>query len=154
VLGLVKPVAIAAIAIPDVAWVGIPPIARRVRLPEMIGLLLFGVQLGSHGLEFFGTQRPIADFFAELGAATDVLGLEIDVEQFRKAQTRAISLNKTHKPKIRAILALVVPVSRLIAPFQPCPRWGASGFSPICFIAHHRGFQLQDPCGDTCAPRR
>jgi Kef-type K+ transport system membrane component KefB len=33
----------------------------------MIGLLLFGVQLGSHGLEFFGTQRPIADFFAELG---------------------------------------------------------------------------------------
>jgi hypothetical protein len=33
----------------------------------MIGLLLFGVQLGSHGLKFFGTQRPIADFFAELG---------------------------------------------------------------------------------------
>jgi hypothetical protein len=25
-------------------------------LPEMIGLLLFGIQLGSHGLEFFGTQ--------------------------------------------------------------------------------------------------
>ena len=35
----------------------------------------------------------------------------------------------THTPKIRAILALVVPVSRLIAPFQPCPRWGASGLA-------------------------
>jgi Kef-type K+ transport system membrane component KefB len=33
----------------------------------MIGLLLFGVLLGPHGLEFFGAQRPIADFFAELG---------------------------------------------------------------------------------------
>ena len=72
--------------------VGIPPIARCVRLPEMIGLLLFGILLGPHGLEFFGTQRPIADFFAELGKLLLMfsVGLEIDVGQFRKAQTRAI----------------------------------------------------------------
>jgi predicted Kef-type K+ transport protein len=42
-------------------------LGRTLRLPEMIGLLLFGVLLGPHGLEFFGAQRPIADFFAELG---------------------------------------------------------------------------------------
>jgi Kef-type K+ transport system membrane component KefB len=48
------------LALPDLAifavviavMVGIPPIARRLRLPEMIGLLLFGVLLGPHGLEF------------------------------------------------------------------------------------------------------
>ena len=88
------------LALPDLAkfavviavLVGIPPIARRVRLPEMIGLLLLGVLLGPHGLEFFGTQRPIADFFAELGKLLLMFsaGLEIDVDQFRKAQTRAI----------------------------------------------------------------
>jgi hypothetical protein len=71
------------LALPDLAkfavviavMVGIPPIARCARLPEMIGLLLFemiglllfGVILGRHVLGFFGEHRPIADFFAELG---------------------------------------------------------------------------------------
>jgi predicted Kef-type K+ transport protein len=63
------------LALPDLAkfpvviavMVGIPPIARRVRLPDMIGLLLFGIILGPHVLGFFGEKRPIADFLAELG---------------------------------------------------------------------------------------
>jgi Na+:H+ antiporter len=51
------------LALPDLAkfavviavMVGVPPIARRrLRLPEMIGLLLFGVLLGPHGLECVG----------------------------------------------------------------------------------------------------
>jgi Kef-type K+ transport system membrane component KefB len=72
--------------------VGIPPIARYARLPEMIGLLLFGVILGPHVLGFFGEHRPIADFFAELGKLLLMFsaGLEIDIAQFRKAQTRAM----------------------------------------------------------------
>jgi Kef-type K+ transport system membrane component KefB len=38
--------------------VGVPPLARRLRIPEMVGLLLFGIVLGPHVLEFFGTSRP------------------------------------------------------------------------------------------------
>ena len=72
--------------------VGIPPLARRIHIPEMVGLLLFGVILGPHVLEFFGTNRPIADFFAELGKLLLMFsaGLEIDVGLFRKAQTRSL----------------------------------------------------------------
>ena len=70
----------------------VPMAARRVRLPEMVGLLLFGVLLGPHVLGFFGTDRPIADFFAELGKLLLMFaaGLEIDVDLFRKVQTRSI----------------------------------------------------------------
>lgn len=58
----------------------------------MIGLLLFGVILGPRGLEFFDAQRPIADFFAQLGKLLLMFsaGLEIDVQQFRKTQIKAI----------------------------------------------------------------
>ena len=72
--------------------VGIPPIARRAGLPEMIGLLMFGVVLGPHVLGIFGERRPIAEFFAELGRLLLMfsVGLEIDVAQFRRARARAI----------------------------------------------------------------
>src|SRR6185437_3220839 len=72
--------------------VGIPPLARRIHISEMVGLLLFGVILGPHVLEFFGTNRPIADFFAELGKLLLMFsaGLEIDVGLFRKSQTRSM----------------------------------------------------------------
>jgi Kef-type K+ transport system membrane component KefB len=72
--------------------VGVPPLARRVGLPEMVGLLLFGVVLGPHALGLFGEERPIANFFAELGKLLLMFsaGLEVDVVLFRKAQTRSI----------------------------------------------------------------
>ena len=38
--------------------VGIPPLARRVRIPEMVGLLLFGVVLGPHVLELWHEPFP------------------------------------------------------------------------------------------------
>jgi Kef-type K+ transport system membrane component KefB len=88
------------LALPDLAKFAIvllviaavPMAARRVRLPEMVGLLLFGVLLGPHVLGFFGTDRPIADFFAELGKLLLMFaaGLEIDVALFRKVQTRSV----------------------------------------------------------------
>ncbi len=88
------------LALPDLAKFAIvllviaavPMAARRVRLPEMVGLLLFGVLLGPHVLGFFGTDRPVADFFAELGKLLLMFaaGLEIDVDLFRKVQTRSI----------------------------------------------------------------
>jgi Kef-type K+ transport system membrane component KefB len=83
---------LAKFAIAIAVIVGIPPLARRARLPEMVGLLLFGVLLGPYVLGVFGQNRPIADFFAELGKLLLMFsaGLEIDVALFRKAETRAI----------------------------------------------------------------
>ena len=61
------------------------------RLPEMVGAALRGV-FGPHVLGFFGEDRPIAHFFAELGKLLLMFsaGLEVDVDLFRKAQTRSI----------------------------------------------------------------
>ena len=88
------------LALPDLAKfavivaviVGVPRQAARIRLPAMVGLLLFGVALGPHVLGFFGEHRPIADFFAELGKLLLMFsaGLEIDITLFRRAQTRSI----------------------------------------------------------------
>jgi Kef-type K+ transport system membrane component KefB len=88
------------LALPDLAKfavvvaviVGVPRLAARIRLPAMVGLLLFGVALGPHVLGFFGKHRPIADFFAELGKLLLMFsaGLEIDIALFRRVQTRAI----------------------------------------------------------------
>jgi Kef-type K+ transport system membrane component KefB len=83
---------LAKFAIAIAVFVGIPQLARRVRIPEMAGLLLFGVVLGPHVLGVFGENRPTAEFFAEVGKLLLMFGagLEIDVDLFRKAQRRAI----------------------------------------------------------------
>ena len=72
---------------------GVPVLSRLVRLPAVVGLLLSGVVLGPHVLDVFGTQRPIADFFAELGKLLLMFfaGLEVDLALFRRAQRKAIS---------------------------------------------------------------
>ena len=72
--------------------VGVPPIARLVRVPEMVGLMLFGVILGPRVLGFGVEHAPVADFFAELGKLLLMFsaGLEIDLALFRQTQTRSI----------------------------------------------------------------
>jgi Kef-type K+ transport system membrane component KefB len=83
---------LAKFAVLVAAVVGVPRLAARLRLPSMVGLLLFGVLLGPHVLGFFGEHRPIADFFAELGKLLLMFsaGLEIDLTLFRRAQTHSI----------------------------------------------------------------
>ena len=72
---------------------GVPLLSRRVRLPAAVGLLLSGVVLGPHVLDVFGTQRPVADFFADLGKLLLMFfaGLEVDLALFRQAQRKAIT---------------------------------------------------------------
>src|ERR1700752_366767 len=86
----VPPLAKSAVAMAII--VGVPPLARRVGIPEMVGLLLFGIVLGPHVLGLFGEDRPIANFFAELGKLLLMFsaGLEVDIVLFRKAQHRSI----------------------------------------------------------------
>ena len=79
-------------AIVVAAIVGVPRLAAIVRLPAMVGLLFFGVLLGPNVLGFFGEQRPVPDFFAEVGKLLLMFsaGLEIDIALFRRAPTRSV----------------------------------------------------------------
>ena len=73
--------------------VGVPALARCLRIPELIALLVFGVLLGPHVLGVYGTNHPIVQFFADLGMLMLMFtaGLEIDINLFRRTQTRSIT---------------------------------------------------------------
>src|SRR5262245_1402747 len=83
---------LAKFALGMVVIFGVPALSRRVRLPAVVGLLLSGVVVGPHVLGIFGEQRPIADFFADLGMLLlmFVAGLEIDLVEFRQTRTRSM----------------------------------------------------------------
>lgn len=72
--------------------VGIPPLARRVRIPAVVGLLLAGIVVGPYGIDIFFKNRPIADFMADLGKLLLMFfaGLEIDLALFRLARNKSI----------------------------------------------------------------
>lgn len=69
-----------------------PHIARLLRVPVVVGLLLSGVVLGPHMLDVFPRDHPIAQFFSELGMLLLMFfaGLEIDLELFRQKLARSI----------------------------------------------------------------
>ncbi len=72
----------------------IPRMCRRLHIPPSVGLLLGGVIIGPYVLGFFSTDRPIADFMAELGKLLLMFfaGLDIDLALFRRARNRSITL--------------------------------------------------------------
>ena len=73
--------------------VGVPALARCLKVPELVALLVFGVLLGPHVLGVYGTNHPIVQFFADLGKLMLMFtaGLEIDINLFRRTQTRSIT---------------------------------------------------------------
>jgi Kef-type K+ transport system membrane component KefB len=73
--------------------VGVPPLARRVRIPELVALLMFGVILDPAVLNVSGTDHPVIDFFAQLGKLMLMFsaGLEIDLNLFRRVRARSIN---------------------------------------------------------------
>jgi len=72
---------------------GAPALARRARIPELVALLAFGVLLGPYVLDVAGVNHPIVQFFGDLGRLMLMFtaGLEIDINLFRKAQTRSVT---------------------------------------------------------------
>src|SRR5450631_506174 len=85
---------LAKFAIGMVMLVIVPRLSRRFHLPPAVGLLLGGVIIGPYVLDIFGTDRPIADFLAELGKLLLMFfaGLEIDLALFRRARNRSLTL--------------------------------------------------------------
>jgi len=75
----------------------VPRLCRRAHIPEPVGLLLAGVIVGPYVLGFFGADRPVADFLAELGKLLLMFfaGLEIDLALFRRVRNRSIAFGLT-----------------------------------------------------------
>jgi len=73
--------------------VGIPPLFRRIRLPDVGGFLLSGVLIGPYVIGLDGQHRPTVEFAAELGKLLLMFfcGLEINLTLFRQVQRRAIT---------------------------------------------------------------
>ena len=88
---------LAKFALAMVMIVTIPRLCRRLHVPAAVGLLLGGVIIGPYVLGFFSTDRPIADFMAELGKLLLMFfaGLEIDLALFRRARNRSIAFGIT-----------------------------------------------------------
>ena len=84
---------LAKFALGMVMIVVIPRLSRRLHVPAAVGLLMGGVIIGPYVFGFFGTDRPIADFMAELGKLLLMFfaGLEIDLALFRRARNRSIA---------------------------------------------------------------
>src|SRR5277367_2734602 len=85
--------ALAKFAMGMMMLVAIPRLSRRLHVPAPVGLLFGGVVVGPYVLGFFGTERPIAEFMAELGKLLLMFfaGLEIDLALFRRARGRSIA---------------------------------------------------------------
>jgi Kef-type K+ transport system membrane component KefB len=89
-----------ALALPELAKFAIglaiivfaPMVARKVRLPAVVILLLCGVAIGPYGLDVIGQSRPVFDFLADLGKLLLMFfaGLEIDLTRFRQARRRVL----------------------------------------------------------------
>ena len=88
---------LAKFALAMVMLVTIPRLCRRLHVPAAVGLLIGGVIIGPYVLGFFSTDRPIADFMAELGKLLLMFfaGLDIDLALFRRARNRSIAFGIT-----------------------------------------------------------
>jgi Kef-type K+ transport system membrane component KefB len=84
---------LAKFAIILVLIVGVSALARRIRIPELVGLLVVGVLLGPNVLGLYGVNYPIVQFFADLGRLMLMFaaGLELDIVLFRKTQTHSVT---------------------------------------------------------------
>ena len=82
-----------AVALPNLAKFAIvmaiiacaPALARRVRIPELVGLVAFGILLGPYVLDVAPKNHPIVQFFGDLGRLLLMFGagLEININLFR-----------------------------------------------------------------------
>jgi Kef-type K+ transport system membrane component KefB len=140
---------LAKFAIAVAIIVSAPAIARRLRLPELVVLLGFGVLIGPYVLDIGGPDHPIAQFFADLGTLMLMFtaGLEIDIKLFRQMQARSVAFGfvTTLVPQaIGTALALafgypVIPAivigsllaSHTLLGLPIVVRYGAIGLEPV-----------------------
>lgn len=80
-----------------------PILLRRVRLPGIIGLILSGVIIGPHGLNWL-EQNSAVDLFSTIGLLyiMFIAGLELDMNEFKKSK---------HKSFLFGLLTFILPIA-------------------------------------------
>src|SRR6056297_253346 len=69
-----------------------PALLRKIKIPEIIGLILAGVLVGPHGLNLLSEDLEFS-IFGTIGLLylMFLAGLEIDVKDFRKNKNKSIT---------------------------------------------------------------
>ncbi|MEB3172584.1 MAG: cation:proton antiporter [Cyanobacteriota bacterium] len=69
----------------------VPPLIRRLGLPDLVGLLAAGVLLGPHALGWLSEGSPTVRLLADVGVIylLFIAGLEIDLAQFQRIRQRS-----------------------------------------------------------------
>ena len=69
----------------------VPPLIRRLGLPDLVGLLAAGVLLGPHAAGWLSEDSPTVRFLADVGVIylLFIAGLEIDLAQFQRIRARS-----------------------------------------------------------------
>ncbi|MDR9401844.1 MAG: cation:proton antiporter [Halothece sp. Uz-M2-17] len=75
----------------------VPPIFERLKLPGLVGLIVAGIALGSDGLDFLDSASETMKLLSDVGKIylMFVAGLEIDLNEFRKAKGKALGFGIT-----------------------------------------------------------
>jgi len=70
----------------------VPPLTRRLRLPDLVGLLAAGVLVGPHCLQWLDAQGETITLLSDIGAIylLFTVGLEIDLEEFNRVKNRSV----------------------------------------------------------------
>lgn len=70
----------------------VPPLIRRLGLPDLVGLLLAGVLIGPHALGWLQESSPTVRLLADVGVIylLFIAGLEIDLAQFQRIRARSL----------------------------------------------------------------
>ena len=81
----------------------VPPLIRRVGLPDLVGVLAAGVLVGPHALNWVDSGSETVQLLSDLGAVylLFTMGLEIDLEEFNRVKRRSL---------IYGVLILVIGV--------------------------------------------
>lgn len=69
----------------------VPPLVRRLHLPDLVGLLMAGVLIGPFGLGWLNQEEPTVKLLSDVGVIylLFIAGLEIDLAEFARIRLRS-----------------------------------------------------------------
>lgn len=69
----------------------VPPLVRRLRLPDLVGLLVAGVVIGPFGLGWLNQEQRTVQLLSDVGVIylLFIAGLEIDLAEFARIRQRS-----------------------------------------------------------------
>ncbi|MEO1002821.1 MAG: cation:proton antiporter [Cyanobacteria bacterium J06638_7] len=70
----------------------VPPLIQRLRLPDLVGLLVAGVLIGPHVLGWITAESPVVELLSDVGVVylLFIAGLEIDLAEFARIRSRSL----------------------------------------------------------------